>query len=110
MLTRGDVRRMALELPEAHEEDHHGFPSFRVNDKIFATLPPGERVNVMIAKDAVDAAVRSAPGTVEELWWGKNLSGVSVSLPKARRAVLEPLLRAAWSRRAPKRLRDSLSQ
>ena len=33
-----DLRRLALALPEATEQDHHGKPSFRVGGKIFATL------------------------------------------------------------------------
>jgi hypothetical protein len=32
------ARRLALALPEAVEQDHHGRPSFRVAGKIFATL------------------------------------------------------------------------
>ena len=33
-----DVREIALALPDAIEQDHHGRPSFRVRGKIFATL------------------------------------------------------------------------
>lgn len=33
------VHAIALGFPEAVEQDHHGFPSFRVRSKIFATLP-----------------------------------------------------------------------
>ena len=33
MLTRDDVRRIALDQPEAYEADHHGMPSFRVARK-----------------------------------------------------------------------------
>jgi hypothetical protein len=31
------VRELALQLPEATEQDHHGRPSFRVG-RIFATI------------------------------------------------------------------------
>ena len=31
------MKRLALALPEAVEQDHHGRPSFRVDRKIFAT-------------------------------------------------------------------------
>jgi hypothetical protein len=33
-----EARSLALVLPEAIEQDHHGRPSFRVGGKIFATL------------------------------------------------------------------------
>ncbi|HEV3460901.1 MAG TPA: MmcQ/YjbR family DNA-binding protein [Candidatus Dormibacteraeota bacterium] len=38
MTTVRQLRRIALWLPEATEQDHHGRPSFRVRGKIFATL------------------------------------------------------------------------
>jgi hypothetical protein len=34
----GDVRRLALALPEACEDQHRGKPTFRVNKRIFAML------------------------------------------------------------------------
>ena len=34
------LRRIALSLPEAYEQDHFGGPSFRVAKKIFATCVP----------------------------------------------------------------------
>ena len=37
-MTSEEARRLALALPEAVEQDHHGRPSFRVAGKIFATL------------------------------------------------------------------------
>ena len=37
-ITPNDARRLALALPEAVEQDHHGRPAFRVGGKIFATL------------------------------------------------------------------------
>jgi hypothetical protein len=37
MVSRKQARELALALPEAVEQDHHGRPSFRVAGKIFAT-------------------------------------------------------------------------
>jgi hypothetical protein len=37
MVSRDVARHLALGLPEAVEQDHHGRPSFRVGGKIFAT-------------------------------------------------------------------------
>ena len=61
MSTQDDVRRFALSLPEAEEQDHHGFPSFRVGGKIFATLPDAEHVHVMLEADDIRAAVMTSP-------------------------------------------------
>jgi hypothetical protein len=48
MTTIEQARRMALALPEAVEQDHHGRPSFRVAERIFATLWDELHLNVML--------------------------------------------------------------
>jgi hypothetical protein len=103
-MTVEQIRKLALALPEVVEQDHWGNPSFRVRGRIFATMPDKQHVNVMIEPFDVEAAVRAEPESCEELWWGKELRGVCVSLPNAAPNLLEELLRAAWRRKAPKRL------
>jgi hypothetical protein len=103
-VTVEEVRRLALALPKAIEQDHWGNPSFRVRGRIFATVPDATHVNVMIDPFDVDAAVRTEPDFCKELWWGKKLAGVRVSLPDASQSMVETLLRAAWKRKAPNRL------
>jgi hypothetical protein len=98
------VRKIALRFPEAVEQMHFGNPSFRVRGRIFATVPDGTHLNVMIDPFDVDAVVRSEPESCAELFWGKELRGVRLSLPKASPAIVEELLRVAWKRKAPKRL------
>lgn len=96
-----EARRLALALPEAVEQDHHGFPSFRVRGKIFATLPDPEHLRVFIDPDAVDEAVAESPAACAPLWWGKRLSGLAVHLPAVEAAVVAELLTDAWRRKAP---------
>jgi hypothetical protein len=103
-MTVVEVRKMALGLPESVEQDHFGKPSFRVRGRIFATVPDGTHVNVMIDPFDVDAVVRAQPESCAELLWGKEVRGVRVSLPSASAAMVEELLRTAWKRKAPKRL------
>src|SRR6478672_5062537 len=44
------VREFALGLPEATEEPHFDFASFRVRGKIFVTVPPDEtHIHVFVA-------------------------------------------------------------
>jgi hypothetical protein len=93
-----------LALPEAVEQGHWGNPSFRVRGRIFATLPDEGHANVMIDPFDVEAAVGENPESCGELWWGKQLSGVRVSLAQASPQMVEALLEAAWRRKAPKRL------
>jgi hypothetical protein len=103
-MTVEQVRKLALALPETVEQDHFGNPSFRVRGRIFATLPDATHVNVMIDPYDVDAAVRAQPESCAELWWGKEIRGVRVSMREATSAMVGDLLRAAWRRKAPRRL------
>ena len=104
MVTLAEARRLALALPETTEEDHHGITSFRVRNKIFATVPDGHHVRVMLDADATRAAVSDDPDAFAELWWGKKLSGVTVALASADHRRVTELLEEAWRRVAPKRL------
>jgi hypothetical protein len=99
-----EARRLALSLPEATEQDHHGFPSFRVRGKIFATLPDDEHLNVMLGAADVTLALAMARQICEEVWWGKRLAGVRVELPAADSKRVGALLRMAWEAKAPRRL------
>jgi hypothetical protein len=98
------ARALALALPEAVEEDHHGRPSFRVGGKIFATLWDEDTMNVMLDPDGIRTAVQAKPSACAERWWGKRLAAVAVALASADAALLSDLLADAWERRAPKRL------
>jgi hypothetical protein len=99
------ARRLALALPEATEQDHHGRPSFRVAARIFATLWDGEHMNVMVDEPGILTAVQAHPDVCAEVWWGKRLAAVRVNLPGADADLLSDLLRDAWERKAPARLR-----
>ena len=99
-----EARSLALALPEAVEQDHHGRPSFRVGGKIFATLWSDGRMNVMLDEGGIRTAVESTPDACENVWWGKRLAAVGVTLARVDRAFLEELLTDAWEQRAPKRL------
>jgi hypothetical protein len=99
------ARRLALALPEAAEQDHHGRPSFRVAGRIFATLWDGEHMNVMVDEPGILTAVQSHPDVCAEVWWGKRLAAVRVHLTGADPDLLSELLRDAWERKAPARLR-----
>jgi hypothetical protein len=101
-VTPNEARALALALPEAVEQDHHGRPSFRVGGKIFATMPPdGDSVNVLLDDEDARAAAEESPDWVELLWWGRRLSGVRVDLTRADADVLGALLEDAYRRRAP---------
>ena len=99
-----EARELALALPEAVEQDHHGMASFRVRGTIFATLPEDEHLRVMVDESEIRAAVAEYPDICVEVWWGRRLSAVAVTLTAASADLVRELLTEAWLRRAPKTL------
>ena len=98
-MTPDDARRLALSLPGAAEQDHHGRPSFRVRGKIFATLWDTEHMNVMLDEPGILTAVQDDPEACQEFWWGKRLRAVSVVLARADETLVSDLLADAWERK-----------
>ena len=96
MVSTDEARRLALSLPDAVEQDHHGRPSFRVAGRIFATLWDPEHMNVMLDEPGILTAVHAHPDICAEVMWGKRLAAVRVTLPAADRNLLSDLLADAW--------------
>jgi hypothetical protein len=104
MLSKTEVRSLALGLPEAVEQDHHGRPSYRVQGRIFATLWDEGHVNVMLDEAGIRTAAQAHPGVCQEFWWGKRLRAVQLDLSRAEESLARDLLTDAWEQKAPRRL------
>ena len=100
MLTADRARALALALPGAVEQDHHGRPSFRVRGKIFATLWSPTELNVMAGDELIRTAVEDDPARCSAVYWGARLSAVRVDLGAADDELVGHLLEAAWAARA----------
>jgi hypothetical protein len=99
------VRRFALSLPEATEEPHFHYASFRVKGKIFATVPPeNTHLNIFVGEPELEILPAAQPKVYEKLFWGKKVAGLRVTLAAAKPRDVEELLRTAWLRKAPKKL------
>ena len=100
-----EARKYALSLPEANEEPHFQYSSFRIRGKIFATVPPGNKhMNIFVDEQRRELAISMFPESYEKLWWGKNVVGITVTLSTADAADVKELLHSAWERKAPKSL------
>ncbi len=108
MSDEAEARALALGLPEASEQDHHGMASFRIRGKIFATLPDDEHIRIMVDEAETHAAVGEHPTVCAEFYWGKRLACVVVTLAPATTGLLNELLTEAWLRKAPKALAREL--
>ena len=99
-----EERRLALSLPEATEEPHFHLSSFRVQGKIFATVAPdGSYMNVFCDDEQREVMVTVDPTAYESLKWGK-IAYLHVHIAAAKARDVKMLLRAAWERKAPKKL------
>jgi len=108
MLTFDQVLAMASALPDAVEEDHHGFPSVRVRGKIFCTLRR-EPHRLMVKLDAEDQHnfCQAHPGVIEPVpgYWGRK-GATFVRYDLIDEALASTLLRVAWAKVAPKTKRS----
>jgi hypothetical protein len=65
MITADELRRAAWSLPEAEERETWGHPTFRVRDKLFASLSDdGRSAGIKTTKEEQTALVATAPGDV----------------------------------------------
>lgn len=100
-----EARKFALSLPEANEQPHFQYSSFRVKGKIFATVPTDKNhLNVFVDDERRELAMSMFPDAYEKLWWGKKVVGVTVLLSAADASDVQDLLHSAWKRKAPKRV------
>ncbi|BAU55845.1 MmcQ/YjbR family DNA-binding protein [Mucilaginibacter gotjawali] len=92
------ARQLALSLPGTVELDHFGRPSFRFNNKIFATLWPGQN-RMMVKLTPIDQDVFHSfdPAVfypVPNKWGLKGATFVELSI--VRRDMLEDALNLAY--------------
>ncbi|MEA2141820.1 MAG: hypothetical protein QOI64_250 [Solirubrobacteraceae bacterium] len=104
MIGLAELHDLALGLPEAALQEHHGMPSFRVRGRIFATVPDGQHVRVMVDEGEIRACVAQDPAAFAEHWWGSRLACVVVDLRTVDGTQLAELLADAWRRKAPRTL------
>jgi hypothetical protein len=99
------VRRLALALPEAIEQETWETPTFRVRTKIFAMLSDEQRSCwVKATHDEQQALVSMDPGTFFVPPYVGPKGWVGVWFATVDRGEMQELLTEAWRMTAPKRL------
>jgi len=119
--TPGDLRRVALAMPEAYEDVHRRRPAFRVDKRIFAMLGvTGEGAlftslgwdNVAVVKLDRDDQLNMAAayeGAVEPTETYGHHGWTYLRLDQLDDEALTLILRLAWTHVAPKRLARTLT-
>ena len=106
MVTAAELRELALGLPGAQERETWGHPTFRVRDKIFASMYEGD--------DGAVATVKASPEDQEALVGGDprtfglashvgRYGWTTIRLDRVDPDELRELVVEAWRRTAPKR-------
>ncbi|MFC7326554.1 hypothetical protein [Marinactinospora rubrisoli] len=108
MTTLSQLRRAALGLPEVEEGTHFGLVAFSVRGRGFASVTKDGQVRLRLPDTEVEAAVSAHP-TGERILRAGALIGFRVPLADISGKDLNALVRAAWFRRAPKRLASALA-
>lgn len=103
MVTEDEFRRIALSLPQASERETWGEATFRVRDRIFATMA-GRGASVKASLDDQEALVRADPETFAVPHYVGRYGWVAVDLDRVDPGMMRTLVVNAWRRTAPKRL------
>lgn len=106
MVTRSEVKKWALALPETIELPHFEKTSFRVAKKIFATVDTKNQ-KVVVKLNEVDQSVFSSGKTgIYPLSnaWGKQ-GWTMIDMKKVRKTLFKDALRTSYNEVAPKRLK-----
>lgn len=103
------VREIALAMPSAAESPHFDRASFRVNNKIFATLDPkqGQCVLKLTLADQT-ALLEFDPKVFHEVGWSHQ-GWIGVSLEHVDHGMIKELIQSAWRNVAPKKLLAELA-
>jgi hypothetical protein len=102
MITPNQLRQFALSMPEAEEKPHFERTSFRVRNKIFATM--GERNAVLkLTVEEQTALVAAAPDTFYLPGWNhQGWTGVMLAIIDTEE--MRQLIITAWKNVAPKKV------
>jgi hypothetical protein len=105
MMSGAQLRGVALSLPETEERETWGESTFRVRDKIFATMgPDGRAASVKATPEEQAALVATDPDTFAVAHYVGRFGWVAVQLSTVDPDLMEGLIIDAWRRTAPKRL------
>jgi hypothetical protein len=112
MASYADAQRIVASLPGGEEVivvewgDH---PTFRVNNKMFASgAPDSTTMSVKASKEDQAELVAARPETFAIARYVGRFGWIEVQLPNVDEAELRELLTEAWRRTAPRRLLNQL--
>ena len=106
-MTFDDVRKFALAWPEVEDGTSYGTPALKVRKKLLARLREDNDSLVMpgVPLDEREMLIETQPRIFYFTDHYRDYPMVLIRLSKARRAIVEPLLRRRWRALASKAVR-----
>jgi hypothetical protein len=97
-MTFDEIRKLALAWPEVEDGTSYGTPALKVRKKMLVRLKEDGDSLVMpgVPQDERDMLVESQPKIFYVTDHYKDYPMVLIRLSKAKRAIVEPLLRRQW--------------
>jgi hypothetical protein len=97
-MTFDEIRKLALAWPEVEDGTSYGTPALKVRKKMLVRLKEDGDSLVMpgVPQDERDMLVESQPKIFYFTDHYKDYAMVLIRLSKAKRAIVEPLLRRQW--------------
>jgi hypothetical protein len=104
-VTFDDVRKIALAWPEVEDGTSYGTPALKVRKKLLARLREDNDSLVMLGVpfDEREMLIESQPKIFYFTDHYRDYPIVLIRLSKAKRAMVEPLLRRRWRELASKK-------
>ena len=97
-----DLRRMALQMPEAEEKAHFGKADFRVRNRIFCTLPDAGTAVVKLTREQQEMLTDAEPAIFAPVKGGWGRQGwTNVALAACDETTMASALWMAWRNAAP---------
>jgi hypothetical protein len=105
-MTFDDIRKLALTWPEVEDGTSYGTPALKVRKKLLVRLKEDGDSLVMtgVPRDEWEMLVESQPKIFYFTDHDKDYPMVLIRLSKAKRAIVEPLLRRHWRTLASKKV------
>ncbi|MGA7732010.1 MAG: MmcQ/YjbR family DNA-binding protein [Chloroflexia bacterium] len=105
MITADEIRQLALSLPGVEERETWGEATFRVRDKIFFMLSPGEQeASLRTSLEEQDVLVNSHSESFSPAHYTGRYGWVHVELSTVDPDLMCELVIKTWRRTAPRRL------
>ena len=103
-MTFNDVRKIALDWPEVEDGTSYGTPALKVRKKLLVRLKEDGDTLVMpgVPPEERDMLLETQPKVFYFTDHYRDYPMVLIKLSKAKRAIVEPLLRRQWRALASK--------